>query len=61
MPSFAADMILIMPNKVGLYAYYFAQDMVNVTVAVAARENSDSNSCCHYFARELLQELLLIF
>jgi hypothetical protein len=42
--------ILSVPNKVRLNAYYIVKNIVNVAVAIAARENSYPNSCCHYFA-----------
>jgi hypothetical protein len=44
------DVFLGVPNKVRLDSYYIAKNMVNVAVAVAARENSYPNSRCHYFA-----------
>jgi hypothetical protein len=45
----AADAMLGVPNKVGLDAYCIVKNIVNVAVAVAPRENSYPNSCCHYF------------
>jgi hypothetical protein len=48
-----ADAILGVPNKVRINAYYIVKNIVNVAVAVAARENSYPNSCCHYFAIKL--------
>src|SRR3712207_8891700 len=40
----AIDVILSMPDKVGLNTYYIAKNTVNVAVAIAARENSYPNS-----------------
>jgi hypothetical protein len=46
------NMIPIVPNKFSLDTYYLAHDMVNIAVTVAAGENSDSDSYCHYFGRK---------
>ncbi len=51
-----ADAILSMPNKVGLNAYYIVENIVNVAVAVAARENSYPNSCCHITLQQKLAD-----
>jgi hypothetical protein len=48
--AIAVNAILSVPNKVSLNTYYIIKNAVNVTIAIAARENSYPNSCCHYFA-----------
>jgi hypothetical protein len=41
------DAVLGVPNKISLDSHYIAKNMVNVAVAVAARENNYPNSRCH--------------